>query len=134
MKALFCRFIIFIFALHLFIFTNASGQEKVVFLFYNDFHSQNLPFQEDAEAKMSPRVGGAAILAGYIHHYREKYMPDVCLVNAGDDFQGSPSCTITNGQSQIEILNLILPDVMTLGNHEFDYGRDGIKRLLSQAF
>lgn len=133
MKARFRLFLTLLLLLKLIAFANAPGQEKVVFLFYNDFHSQNLPFQEDAESTISPQVGGAATLAGYINHFRAEFAPNVCVVNAGDDFQGSPSCTITKGQSQIEILNLIQPDVMTLGNHEFDYGREGIERLLTQA-
>jgi 5'-nucleotidase/2',3'-cyclic-nucleotide 2'-phosphodiesterase/3'-nucleotidase len=119
--------------LALILVNSAISQEKITFLFYNDFHSQNISFQEDAQVGMSPRVGGAATLAGYINRFRAEFAPNVCLVNAGDDFQGSPSCTITRGQSQIEILNLIRPDVMTLGNHEFDFGRDGIERLLSQS-
>lgn len=116
-----------------FVSNQLLGDEKIVFLFYNDFHAQNLSFREDVKVKISPLVGGAATLGAYISRYREKYGPNVCLVNAGDDFQGSPVCSMTEGQSQIEILNLIRPDVMTLGNHEFDYGRDGINRLLEQA-
>lgn len=111
----------------------ARSQDKITFLFFNDFHAQNLPFPEDAQSEMSPRVGSAATLTGYINHFRAEFAPNVCLVDVGDDFQGSPSCTITRGQSQIEILNLIRPDIMTLGNHEFDYGREGIERLLAQA-
>ena len=133
MKLFIRRFIAFLLLLQVLAFSITSAQEKVVFLFYNDYHSQNLPFQEDAESEMSPKVGGAATLAAYINHFQAEYTPNVCVVDAGDDFQGSPSCTITNGQSQIDILNLINPDVMTLGNHEFDYGREGIERLLSMA-
>lgn len=52
------------------------------------------------------------------------------LLDAGDDFQGSPVCTLTKGKSQIELLNLIHPDLATLGNHEFDYGAGRLRSYL----
>lgn len=121
--------------LFIFLFANSFlfADEKITFLFFNDFHSQNYPFREDAEVEMSPMVGGAATLSAYINKYREEHAPNVCVVDAGDDFQGSPVCAMTHGQSQIEILNVLKPDVMVPGNHDFDYGRDGIERLVSQT-
>ena len=33
------------------------AQEKVTFLFFNDFHSQNYPFREDAEVEVINEIG-----------------------------------------------------------------------------
>ena len=47
---------------------------------------------------------------------------DVLLVDAGDHIQGGTMGLITNGEAIIDIMNKIGYDVVTLGNHEFDYG------------
>jgi 5'-nucleotidase/UDP-sugar diphosphatase len=95
-------------------------------LHWNDLHSQNVPFKVVARDSIKKRdsvyyVGGAANLLGYINQLKDNRR-DVVLLDAGDDFQGTPISTITKGRSQIELLNIIKPDAMTLGNHEFDYG------------
>ena len=41
---------------------------------------------------------------------------------AGDMFQGSLIDSEFKGVSTIEIMNLLAPDVVTIGNHEVDYG------------
>ena len=51
----------------------------------------------------------------------EKYN-NVLLVDAGDHIQGGTIGLITNGEAIIDIMNKLEYDVVTLGNHEFDYG------------
>ena len=46
---------------------------------------------------------------------------NVILVDAGDHIQGGTIGTITNGDAIIGIMNKLEYDVVTLGNHEFDY-------------
>jgi 5'-nucleotidase / UDP-sugar diphosphatase len=104
-------------------------------LHWNDFHSANIPFKvskrEVQELKDSVGiVGGSAYLKAYIDKYKDS---NTLVLNAGDDFQGSPASTVTKGKSQIELLNLIKPDVMTLGNHEFDYSADTLFNFLKEA-
>ena len=105
-------------------------------LHWNDFHAQNFPFQmtEQTNSKqtLSYAVGGTAALLGYIKHVRTAN-DNVALFNAGDDFQGTPISTLTSGRSQIELMNLIAPDAVTLGNHEFDYGMDSLIANLARA-
>jgi len=105
-------------------------------LHYNDFHSQNVPRTISKRGKDGSRtkveVGGAAVLKAYIDRYRLNQQNTV-LLHAGDDFQGTPISSVTKGKSQIEILELIQPDAMTLGNHEFDYGANNVEALLPLA-
>ena len=68
-------------------------------------------------------LGGIANLAGYLEHYREELKPTI-EVNSGDDFQGTPISAFTKGLSQVKLLNVVKPDVFTVGNHEFDYGAE----------
>lgn len=111
----------------------AFGQEQIRFIYFNDFHAQNIPVKQDEKASFSPMVGGAATFAAYIDSFKRGYEDRVCVVDAGDDFQGTPISEITKGHSQVLVLNLIKPDIMTLGNHEFDYGRKSVDYLLNNA-
>jgi len=113
-----------------------TGRVALTILHYNDFHSQNLPFTVtktmDDGSRNAVEVGGAAVLKAYVDRYRSE-KPNAMLLHAGDDLQGSPVCAITKGRSQFDILELIQPDVMTLGNHEFDYGAARLRELLPLA-
>ncbi|MDP8206487.1 MAG: bifunctional UDP-sugar hydrolase/5'-nucleotidase [Candidatus Electryonea clarkiae] len=93
---------------------------KVTILHWNDLHSKNLPSKITQNSE-TVTVGGAANLAGYLNYYRVIHEP-VILLNAGDEFTGTPICYATKGYSQLEILNVIQPDAFTIGNHEFDFG------------
>ena len=99
---------------------------------WNDFHSANISYTPIHNNPNKIQVGGSANLAGYIDSLRNIYQ-DVLVVNAGDDFQGSPVSSITKGLSQILILNKIHPDAFTLGNHEFDYGTEKLYNSISKA-
>ena len=53
---------------------------------------------------------------------------NVMLVDAGDHIQGGTMGLITNGEAIIEIMNKLEYEVVTLGNHEFDYGIEQLKK------
>lgn len=106
-------------------------------LHWNDFHSQDSPFKVDAVdsstgVKTSYLVGGSAVLFGLIDSLRGSRR-DLLVLNAGDDFQGTPISTVTKGRSQIELMNIIHPDAVTLGNHEFDYDYSSLRKQLRLA-
>ena len=102
--------------------TGLFAAEHIRILHWNDFHAQNMPKVYKRHGK-TIHLGGAAALKAYLEKYGQG-KPWVVTVHAGDEFQGTPISTLTRGMSQIEMLNLLRPDVFTLGNHEFDYGRD----------
>ncbi len=52
----------------------------------------------------------------------EKRGAEVILVDAGDFSQGTPYVSTTNGLDAITSMNAAGYDIVTLGNHEFDYG------------
>ena len=99
---------------------------------WNDFHSTNISYTPTYRNPHKIQVGGSAILAGYIDSLKNIYN-DALVVNAGDDFQGSPISSITKGLSQILIMNKMNLDAFTLGNHEFDYGKDQLYNTLNKA-
>ena len=93
---------------------------KVTILHWNDFHAANEPFSvtirdTGAQKDSSYLVGGIASFLGYLNKERNE-SPSPIVLNAGDDFQGTPISSITFGRSQIELMNIVRPDAMTLGN------------------
>ncbi|SCZ77553.1 bifunctional metallophosphatase/5'-nucleotidase [Pseudobutyrivibrio xylanivorans] len=58
---------------------------------------------------------------------------DVILTDAGDFSQGTPYVSSTKGMYAINMMNAMGYDVVTLGNHEFDYGYAQLKYNLSNA-
>lgn len=91
---------------------------KFTILHSNDMHGDF--FAEDPEER-GELIGGLALLSGYINKVRAKEK-NVIYVISGDMVQGSIIDTEYKGISTIEIMNYLAPDVVALGNHEFDYG------------
>lgn len=55
------------------------------------------------------------------------------LIDAGDTVHGIPFATINKGKDIITLMKLAGYDVMTPGNHEFNYGSGALKELADQA-
>ena len=66
---------------------------------------------------------GYAGLAAYKKAMADKYSY-VALVDAGDAIQGDTIGTLSKGEYIVDIMNEVGYDVVTPGNHEFDYGMD----------
>lgn len=111
-----------------------TGKDKIrelTILHWNDLHARNLPYKVTKKNDtVSYYLGGISNMLGYINKLRNK---NSLVLNAGDDFQGSPISTITRGRSQIELLNLFGLDAFVIGNHEFDYGRRSLDSSLATA-
>lgn len=90
--------------------------KKLTLLHSNDLHGDFLAEQLDEKL-----VGGVSRLSGYINLVRENE-ENVIYVIAGDMFRGSIIDAEYKGISTIEIMNALAPDVVTIGNHEIDYG------------
>ncbi|MCL5985306.1 MAG: bifunctional metallophosphatase/5'-nucleotidase [Actinobacteria bacterium] len=92
--------------------------KKFTILHSNDMHGDFLAEARGEEGKLT---GGLALLSGYINKVR-KEEENVIYIISGDMVQGSIIDTEYKGISTIEIMNYLAPDVVSLGNHEFDYG------------
>ena len=75
-------------------------------------------FIEDRDGVES---GGLVRLSGYVQRERQ-INPNTLYVIAGDMFRGSIIDSEYLGLSTIDLINMVNPDVATLGNHEVDYG------------
>jgi len=94
--------------------------KKFTILHSNDMHGDFLA--ESAELDHKERmIGGLALLSGYVNKVRQEE-DNVLYLIAGDMVQGSLIDSEYKGLSTMQIMNFLAPDVVTLGNHEFDYG------------
>uniref|UniRef100_A0A0C9RNV9 5'-nucleotidase n=1 Tax=Fopius arisanus TaxID=64838 RepID=A0A0C9RNV9_9HYME len=74
--------------------------------------------------------GGFARLATLIRKARASSVPTLFL-NAGDTYQGTTWFTVHKWKIVATFLNLLSPDAISLGNHEFDDGPDGLTPFLN---
>ncbi|MBN1565167.1 MAG: 5'-nucleotidase C-terminal domain-containing protein [Anaerolineae bacterium] len=65
--------------------------------------------------------GGVAIQAAVVKQIRAS-VANSLLLDAGDRFTGTLYHQVYDGQDNVQIMNLMGYDAMTLGNHEFDNG------------
>lgn len=104
--------------------TPHNASRTITILHTNDTHSQVEP--------KSDGTGGYARRMGYIALQRESD-PDLILLDAGDFSQGSPYFNFRHGRVEVDALNRMGYDAVTLGNHEFDYGVDTLAAVLREA-
>lgn len=122
--------------LFLLIFTSFAQIKEVTILHWNDFHARNQPYKVSKKDSVTGEqvyywVGGVGSMSGYLKKYRT---PNSLVLNAGDDFQGTPISNFTRGRSQIDILNTYHIDAFVLGNHEFDYSQYSLDSALGHAY
>ncbi len=98
----------------------------------------------DAKAEMAGKtvilhtndVHGAVEGYAYIAQLKADYEAkgaEVILVDAGDFSQGTTYVSTTKGADAVAMMNAAGYDVVTLGNHEFDYGYAQLKENMSKA-
>ncbi len=90
----------------------------------NDVHGH---IQEDSFNKEF----GYAKIATLISEWR-KENPNFFLMDAGDTFQGTIYANQFRGEALLPILNALEYDLMTAGNHEFDFGYEQLLKLRDQ--
>ena len=110
--------------------TNGKDIKEINILHWNDFHARNAPYKMTPKNADEYNVGGTSGMLGYLNKYRND---NSLVLHAGDDFQGTPISSITRGKSQISLLNLYNLDGFEIGNHEFDYGINGLDSALMLA-
>ena len=105
-------------------------------------------FAEDAVIAPAPTMAGKTVIlhsndvhgavAGYAYMAALKTQyeaqgAEVILVDAGDYSQGTTYVSSTKGADAVAMMNAAGYDVVTLGNHEFDYGYAQLAENMKQA-
>ncbi|MCR5462536.1 MAG: bifunctional metallophosphatase/5'-nucleotidase [bacterium] len=93
-----------------------------------DVHCSIEPYV-DSKDETKNRLGYTNIMAYKKELEKTGY---VALVDSGDFIQGELVGAISNGKYIIDIMNKMNYDAVTLGNHEFDYGMDGLKQRIHE--
>lgn len=109
--------------------TPKEGETLITILNTNDLHSQIDPLP--ANDRNAGR-GGVARMATLVKRIR-KDNPNTLLVFAGDAFQGTPYFNLYGGEVEFKAMSAIGYDVVTLGNHDFDNGIDGLAKVMPYA-
>ena len=88
-------------------------------------------YTNDVHCGIDTNVGYAGI-AAYKKEMEEAGYA-VVLVDNGDHLQGEAIGVLSKGDAIVDILNALDYDVVTVGNHEFDYGADQFLSLAEKA-
>ncbi|XP_033336686.2 apyrase [Megalopta genalis] len=95
----------------------------------NDFHAR---FEETIHRSSehyteeeTVAVGGIARVSTVVNRLIEE-RPNPIFLNAGDNFQGTIWYNVHRWNVTATFMNMLPHDVLTLGNHEFDDGVDGV--------
>ena len=116
--------VLFIAAVLLMLFTAGCGagqaQEDIVVLYTGDVH-----------CGIEENIGYAG-LGAYKEQLQEQ-TPHVFLIDTGDAVQGDFISMISEGGYVVDIMSQTGYDFAVPGNHEFDYGLDGLQALIERA-
>lgn len=110
--------------------SSAPKPSEVTILYTNDFHSAFDPIPA-YWLPGSPRLGGAAHLAGLVRQIRHREAATF-LFDSGDMFTGMLS-NLTRGEALMEMMTSMGYDAMAIGNHEFDYGSENFTRQMHRV-
>lgn len=126
--------------------TNTGG--KMTYSLYlahiNDTHSHfeatpltiKLPLTLSQERTITVECGGYPMIASALKQQRntarQQGIPHLFL-HAGDSFQGSLYFSCFKGAANANLLNQLMPDAMTIGNHEFDLGNTPLSKFIKNA-
>ena len=96
--------------------SSAKAEKSIVILFEGDTHNE---------------VDGYSRFAGLRDAMQKADTAHVVTVSLGDFMVGGALGAISKGSYITDIMQSVGYDVLTIGNHEFDYGGDNMKMLLT---
>lgn len=111
-------------------FLEVNSEHKLTILHTNDQHSRIEPF--DSSYTRNPNQGGFARRAALIQKIRSEDK-NLLLLDSGDIFQGTPYFNFFGGELEFKLMSMMGYDASTMGNHDFDNGLEGFKKVLPNA-
>jgi len=107
-----------------------SARTPLAIIHTNDTHSQLEPFVEGEGYDAGN--GGILRRECLIREVRSQE-PNVLVFESGDFVQGTPYFNLFKGDAEMELMNFLKLDAVTLGNHEFDNGIEALATMLKKA-
>ena len=96
---------------------DATATDPVVILHTNDVHGAVSNYAKIAALASQYESEGAYVL----------------ILDAGDFSQGDTAVSVSEGATAVELMNMVGYDAVALGNHEFDYGFEALKKNMENA-
>lgn len=97
----------------------------------SDTHSRIEPIETN-KADRDAGKGGVVRRASFVKQFKNEF-PETLVVDCGDFCQGTPYYNFFFGDVEVEMMNQIGYDAITIGNHEFDFGMENLARLYQKA-
>ena len=112
-----------------------AERQEITILHTSDVHGSVLPFDD---VRNRPADGSLAQVATIVKHVRAEVDHPVLVLDSGDTIQGTPleqfaHVRWSEPSPTIEAMNRIGYDAMAVGNHEFNFGLDVLRRAERQA-
>ncbi|XP_071578514.1 protein 5NUC [Temnothorax nylanderi] len=85
-----------------------------------------------ADSKAGKCYGGFARIATLVRQAKSE-SPSTIFLNAGDTYQGTAWYNVYKWKAVTWFMNLLAPDAISLGNHEFDDGVEGLIPFIQNA-
>ncbi|MFO7719988.1 MAG: metallophosphoesterase, partial [Gillisia sp.] len=128
----------------------ALETQSITILHTNDIHGNYMPFQTTLGSATSQtgdlerdtlitfekeaEIGGFAVLATAVKELRNaRGDGNVLLLDSGDTFSDDLLGNLTEGEAIITLMKELKYDYLSLGNHDFDYGRERTEELMKIA-
>lgn len=108
------------------------AQKQLEILHTNDTHSCVMPLGSNLADTAFADRGGFLRRIAMLKEERRKN-PSLLLFDSGDFCQGSAYFTLYKGDVEVNLMNMMHYDAVTIGNHEFDFGLDNMARLFRMA-
>lgn len=123
---------------------SASAEQRLLtVLVTSDFHGSLYPSEDSSveDSSAGRMLGGAGVLATYIHSWVIRNPQGTLLVDDGDLMsqdlriipQSPPISPLFHGQPVIDLYNYLGYDAAAVGNHEFEWGEEVLSERAKQA-
>ena len=107
---------------------DAKKPIKLTILHTNDMHSHIEAFSSGR----NKGLGGMFQLSSLVKKIRQEE-ENILLLDAGDIFQGTTYFNLFGGELEFRLMSDIGYDAVTIGNHDFDNGIDGLASQMHHA-
>ncbi|MEN9946863.1 MAG: hypothetical protein RLZZ293_1249 [Pseudomonadota bacterium] len=87
--------------------------DDITIVSLNDFHGQ---------VQANKTMVGAGKISSFLQEYKKTH-PNLIIVSAGDNYQGTAISNLSQGQVVNDVFKLMGVRYSAIGNHEFDYGQ-----------
>ena len=111
-----------------------SDEYNIVLFGTTDIHGNYFPKNNSMPNKKGYyQTGGLQYMASFFDVFRKDFGERSMYLDAGDQFQGGLETRISNGSIMTEFYNIMDLNSSTLGNHEFDFGLNYLKKRSNES-